>query len=134
VKTKGARRRTPRARAAAPAAHEVHGAEARRYWRRWVRNEVNLPARVEIRLEDGEPFTEGTAIVRDISLKGARLGRIVLKKRCLPARTFKVAITFKREDYEGIGAVGRPVRFGAGPEFELAVAFDDNADAKRRVR
>ena len=98
--------------------------DGRRYARRWPRNPVDLAAELEI-LVDGRRWTAGTARVRDVSLRGALLGKIKLKKASLPARPFRVALTFRAGPYDGVGAVGRPVRFGAGPELELAVEFDD---------
>lgn len=97
----------------------------RGYLRQWTRNAVALPAKVELRLEDGRRFTSGTAIIRDISLKGARLGKLLLKKQVLPAANFKVYLSFKSQEMKGIGAVARPIRFGQGDEFELAVEFED---------
>lgn len=105
--------------------HSTRSSEIRRYLRRWIRNRVSLPALVEVRLEDGKAFTTGRAIIRDISLRGALLGRIVLKRPCLPARPFHLVLTFKSKVYEGIGAMCRPVRFGKGQDFELAVEFED---------
>jgi hypothetical protein len=99
--------------------------EVRKYFRRWSRNAVHIPAKVEIVTLDGKKFTTGTAIIRDVSLRGARLGRIVLKKSCFPARSFRIKLFFKSEQYRGIGALCRPIRFGKGPEFELAVEFED---------
>ena len=99
--------------------------EVRKYFRRWSRNSVNIAARVEIITLDGKKFTSGTAIIRDVSLRGARLGRIVLKKASFPAKTFRIRLFFKSEQYRGIGALCRPIRFGNGPEFELAVEFED---------
>ncbi len=99
--------------------------EARRYFRTWSRTSLAIPAAVVIKLEDGRIFTTGTAIVRDISLKGARLGRIVLKRQALPAASFRIHITFSSPEYEGIGGTCRPIRFGQGSEFELAVEFED---------
>jgi hypothetical protein len=100
-------------------------ADARRYFRRWARNEVNIAAKVEILTVDGKKFTTGTAIIRDVSLRGARLGRLVLKRQALPAKTFRVKVHFRSEKYQGIGALCRPIRFGRGDEFELAVEFED---------
>ena len=99
-------------------------AESRRYARRWARNAVDLPAQVEI-LVGGKRWTAGTAIVRDVSLRGARLGRLKLQKASLPIQLFQIRLTFKSGRYRGVGALCRPVRFGAGPEFELAVEFED---------
>lgn len=96
------------------------------YIRRWTRQEVSVPAKVEILLEDtGRKFTSGTAIVRNISLNGALLGRVVLKRQMLPARKFKIRLSFNLKSYKGIGALARPVHFGKGREFELGVEFED---------
>ena len=101
------------------------GLEARRYFRRWVRNEINLPAKVEILTARGKKFTEGSAVIQDVSLRGALLTQIKLKKSCLPAESFKVRLTFSSAKYKGIGALCRPIRFGRGEVFELAVEFED---------
>jgi hypothetical protein len=98
---------------------------ARRSFRRWARNEVNLPVRLEILVAGGRRFTTGSAVLRDVSLKGARLGRLALRRQALPARPFTIRLQFKSRDYRGVGALCRPVRFGRGPEFELAVEFED---------
>jgi hypothetical protein len=99
--------------------------DARRYFRRWGRNEVNLPAKVEILTAEGKKFTDGTAVIRDVSLRGALLTQIKLKKAALPASSFKVRLTFSSKQYKGIGAICRPIRFGRGLDFELAVEFED---------
>ncbi len=99
--------------------------EVRKYFRRWARNAVHIPAKVEIVTLDGKKFTTGTAVIRDVSLRGARLGRIALKKASFPARAFRIRLLFKSVRYRGIGALCRPIRFGKGSEFELAVEFED---------
>ena len=99
--------------------------EARRYFRRWVRNEVHLPAKLEILTPKGKKFTDGSAVIRDVSLRGALLTRIKLKKAFLPAGSFRVRLSFTSPKYKGIGAICRPIRFGRGDEFELAVEFED---------
>jgi hypothetical protein len=101
------------------------GADARRYFRRWVRNEVDLPAKVEILTTAGKKVNGGSAIIRDVSLRGALLTRIKLKKAVLPAASFQVKLTFSSDKYKGIGALCRPIRFGRGTDFELAVEFVD---------
>lgn len=100
-------------------------ADARRYFRRWVRNEVDLPAKVEILTGAGKKVNDGSAVIRDVSLRGALLTRIKLKKPVLPAASFQVRLTFSSDKYKGIGALCRPIRFGRGAEFELAVEFVD---------
>jgi len=107
-----------------PTSDAFDSAYAQRYFRKWTRNHVSIPARLEIRLESGRKHTSGSAIIHDISLKGARLGKIVLKKQSLPAAYFRIHIAFTSEQYQGISAICRPVRFGSGREFELAVEFE----------
>jgi hypothetical protein len=99
--------------------------DTRRHLRNWQRNHVALPAHIEIRTEDGKLFTSGTAIIRDISLKGALLAKIVLKRGALPVAAFRFHLEFKSEEMQGIGAVAKPVRWGQGKEFEIAVEFED---------
>lgn len=114
---------------------KLPSAESRRYARRWARNAVDLPANVEV-LVGGKRWTTGTAIVRDVSLRGARLGRLKLRKGSLPIQVFQIQLTFRAGRYRGVGAICRPVRFGTGPEFELAVEFEDfwaSADGERNA-
>ena len=93
--------------------------------RKFARNVINLPGKIEIHYEDGSLFTTGTAVVRDMSVKGARLGKILLRRQMLPAARFWIQLTFEDAQYQGIGAICRPVRFGPGKEFELAVEFEN---------
>jgi hypothetical protein len=99
--------------------------DARRYFRRWVRNEVRLPAKVEILTLDGKKVNDGSAVIQDVSLRGALLTQIKLKKKVLPASSFRVRLSFGSDKYKGIGALCRPIRFGRGADFELAVEFED---------
>ena len=101
------------------------GADARRYFRRWARNEVDQPVKLEILGPAGKPVNTGSAVIRDVSLRGALLTRIKLKKAVLPASAFMLRLTFSASKYKGIGALCRPIRFGRGGEFELAVEFVD---------
>ncbi len=103
----------------------LHRSDTRRYFRNWARNAVSLPAKIEIRTEDGKLFTSGSAIIRDISLKGALLAKMVLKRGALPAAVFRFHMEFKSAEMAGIGAVARPIRWGQGREFEIAVEFED---------
>ena len=98
--------------------------DARQHARFTPRREVNLPAKIEVRLRNGRKWTSGSAIIRNISLKGALLGKILLKKKALPVERFTLHLQVAGHHYKGIGAVCAPVRFGAGKEFELAVRFE----------
>jgi hypothetical protein len=110
---------------AEPSTVKAGSVDARRYFRRWARNEVNIPAKVEILTAAGKKFTEGTAVIRDVSMRGALLESIKLKKPYLPASFFRLRLTFSSAKYRGIGALCRPIRFGRGEEFQLAVEFED---------
>ncbi len=100
--------------------------DSRLYRREWQRNAVRIPAEVLIIL-DGEtkPFTTGTGEVRDISLKGARLTRLRLKKAALPLAPFHLHLRFSGKRYEGIEARCIPRRFVIGDDPELGVQFVD---------
>lgn len=95
----------------------------REHIRDWSRRAVNVPTRIEI-LVGGKKFTSGKALIRNISFKGALLGKVILRKQVLPARTFKIRLHFSSPKYQGIGALCRPVRFGDHSAFELGVAFE----------
>ena len=56
---------------------------------------------------------------------GSLINKIKLKKPTLPAASFRVRLTFSSAKYKGIGAICRPIRFGRGNTFELAVEFED---------
>jgi hypothetical protein len=80
---------------------------------------------VEILNPAGKKVNLGSAVIRDVSLRGALLTQIKLKKSVLPASSFQVRLTFSSDKYKGIGALCRPIRFGRGTDFELAVEFVD---------
>jgi hypothetical protein len=95
------------------------------YLRRWARNKVSIPTKIDVILQGGKKYTSGSAMIRDISLKGARLGKFVLKKPSLPIRPFVFHLYFQAAKYEGVGAVAKPIRFGEGNGFEIVVLFED---------
>jgi hypothetical protein len=99
--------------------------DLRGYPRKWGRRDVRIRADVEILEKKDRVFTSGTAVIRNISLRGALLGKLKLKKQMLPAKWFRIKVRFQDAGYSGIGALCRPIRFGKGDDFELAVEFDD---------
>ena len=99
--------------------------EFQRHFRQYLRKAVNLEARVEILTDDGRKYTSGTVLVRDVSLKGARLGNFSLKKASFPAAPFMIRLQVTSKEFSSLGGICRPVRFGDGKEFELAVEFED---------
>lgn len=99
--------------------------ELQQYLRRWSRRDVNLPAKVKIILNGGKVFSSGTAIVKNISLHGALLSKILIKGQVLPAQNFKIQLLFDMKKYRGVGAVARPVHFGKANDFQLGIEFED---------
>lgn len=100
--------------------------DARLYRREWLRNAVRIPADVVVVLEKGKQlFTTGTGEIRDISLKGARLVNLRLKKAALPLVPFHLHLRFKGKRYDGIEARCVPRRFVLGDVPELGVQFVD---------
>lgn len=100
--------------------------DARLYRREWLRNVVRIPADVDVVLEKGKRlFTSGTGEIRDISLKGARLVNLRLKKASLPLVPFHLHLRFRGKRYDGIEARCVPRRFVLGNVPELGVQFVD---------
>ena len=104
---------------AAPAAHE-----ARRYIRRWSRQAVRLSGRIDV-VVGRKVVDRGTVVVRDVSLRGALLTNLRLKKGGLPVKPFRLRLELRSGRHAEMGAVCIPVRFGRGRTFELAVEFED---------
>ena len=102
--------------------------EFQNHFRAYARKDVELKALVSIKTDEGKLHTVGSAVVRDLSLKGARLGQFELESGSFPACAFKIRIQVQAgpEDNDGgLGGICRPVRFVNGDEFELAVEFED---------
>jgi hypothetical protein len=117
---------TPAAAAVPPSRQSLIQDAVHEHLRQNPRRDVFLPARITICRRNGKRFDAGTAIVRNISLKGALLAKILLKKKALPAERFTIHLQMAGRRYKGIGAVCEPVRFGTdGKDFELAVAFKE---------
>jgi hypothetical protein len=86
---------------------------------------VNQTARVEIHATGGGRFTQGTAVIRDISLQGARLGDLRLEGRFLPSAPFLIHLDLPPTMLPGLRAVCRPVRIACHVELELGVVFEE---------
>lgn len=100
--------------------------DARLHRREWLRNVVRIPTDVVVVLEKGKRrFTTGTGEIRDISLKGARLVNLKLRKPALPLVPFHLHLRFRGKRYDGIEARCVPRRFVVGDNPELGVQFVD---------
>jgi len=93
--------------------------------REWTRRKADIPADLEIVLEDGSVFARGTAVVQDISFSGALLAKLDLDGDALPARWFRIKLAFKDPEHEGFRAVCTPVRINAREDFSIGVEFDE---------
>lgn len=98
--------------------------EARRYFRRWSRQAVRLSARVEV-VVGRKVVDRGSAVVRDVSLRGALLSDLRLRKGGLPLKPFRLRLELRSGKLAEMGAICAPIRFGRGRSFELAVEFED---------
>ena len=95
----------------------------RAHYRETRRTAVEIPCDVKVLLPDGTLFDTGNATVRNVSPSGALLSSLKLEKGCFPAAGFKLQLTLKSDDYQGIGIEASPVRIiselaGLGVKFD----------------
>lgn len=93
--------------------------------RRYKRNEVAIEAKIRILGADKKKIDEGTASVKNVSLKGAFLADFKLGKNSFPAKPFFIELKMSGKTYQGINAVCHPVRFGKADDFGIGVEFDE---------
>lgn len=96
----------------------------RAHYRETRRTAVEIPCDVKVLLPDGKLFDTGTATVRNVSPSGALLSSLNLEKGCFPAAGFKLQLTLKSADYQGIGIEASPVRI-ISEMAGLGVKFDE---------
>ncbi|MBI3273042.1 MAG: hypothetical protein HYZ53_28895 [Planctomycetes bacterium] len=99
--------------------------DVRQYYRKWSRQEVLVPSEIVILVDGEKIFDRGVAQIKDISMKGARLSKMQLKKMVLPMKPFTIRLRFSGKRYKGIAALCKPVRFAGQREFELGVEFQN---------
>lgn len=93
--------------------------------RRYKRNEVAIEAKIRILGIDKKKIDEGTAEVKNVSLKGAFLAGFKLAKNSLPVKPFLIELKMSGKTYQGINAICRPVRFGKADDFGVGVEFEE---------
>lgn len=96
----------------------------RAHYRETRRTSVDIPCDIKIMTMDGKPFDAGTAIVRNVSPSGALLCNLKLEKGCFPSAGFKLTVTLKNAEYNGIGIEASPVRIVA-ESGGLGIKFDE---------
>jgi hypothetical protein len=96
----------------------------RAHFRETRRTRVDIDCDIQLVLVDGSLFDAGTANIRDFSPSGALIGNMKLPKGCYPAAPFKVLITLKGGDYNGICIEATPVRLAMDMP-GLGVRFDE---------
>ena len=93
------------------------------------RAEHSFKTEIEIKLNDGTHFDTGTATIRNISIGGALLDKIITTKSVLPLNKFIIAIHFKSpEVLSGISIDSKLVRYHEVSDSdspEIAVRFQN---------
>ena len=89
------------------------------------RNEVNMPAFLTVLNQDERVYTRGTALVKNLSMQGALLTNLKLRRGAFPANGFIILLRMKGPKVSGVRARCRPVRFTKGRELGLGVEFDE---------
>ena len=80
------------------------------HYRESRRTMVEIACEIKLTLADGTLFDSGTGVLLNVSPSGALLGRLKLEKGCLPVQAFKITLTLKRDDYNGVRIEAKPVR------------------------
>lgn len=96
----------------------------RAHYREAKRRDVDIEAEVRLLGEGEEELDRGTARVANVSPSGALLEDIRLGRESFPTRSFRLAITMKGGDYDGIGLTCRPVRL-VPEKAGMGVAFEE---------
>ena len=107
----------------------------RPFRREYGRTVINARSHVTILLKNGRVFDEGRCLVRNISVGGALLSKLRLKKMVLPLANFTIALRISGErsikDLKGECEIVRLAATDTG-EPELGVKFVNLTDAGRR--
>src|SRR5450755_346796 len=79
--------------------------------RRHPRKTLGLPVILSIYLADGKLFDQGTGILKDVSLSGAKLSAIVLPGKALPTLPHSLGVRIPDGPLKDLEVLGTPVRF-----------------------
>jgi hypothetical protein len=66
---------------------------------------------LSIYLADGKLFDQGTGILKDVSLSGAKLSAIVLPGKALPTLPHSIGVRIPDGPLKDLEVLGTPVRF-----------------------
>jgi transcriptional regulator with XRE-family HTH domain len=104
-----------------------------RHRRRHPRQAVDLPVAISIYTEDFL-YDRGQAVLRNISLSGALLGKPVLPGNRLPAKSPIVGIRAAGGPLPGVEILGRVTRLACpnGEDLDLAIKFLEGQEPKIR--
>jgi transcriptional regulator with XRE-family HTH domain len=101
--------------------------------RRHSRKSLGLPVVLSIYLEDGKLFDQGTGILKEVSLSGARLSAIVLPGKALPTLPHSIGVRIPDGPLKDLEVLGTPVRFELLDEsVGLAVEFHSTEAVKAK--
>lgn len=96
----------------------------RAHYRETRRTSVEIPCDLKLIMADGTIFDTGSGMIRNVSPSGALLSSIKLAKNCYPAGIFKLVISLKSTEYNGICIEASPVRIVSDCS-GLGVKFDE---------
>lgn len=101
--------------------------------RRHPRKQMELPLELKVYTPDGALHDRGRALLRDLSLCGALLSALVLRRRTLPLGPCQMAIRPSKGPAKDVEILGRPVRIIHAPEgTNLGIEFFEAEEAKAR--
>ena len=103
--------------------------------RRYERNSVKIRTTVTLFRNRGQVSDQGRATIADISHCGARITRLMLRRRnCLPIGPLSVILQPQEGPLRGVLLRGWIVRVGVGPVPEYGVDFENlNVVAQERL-
>ena len=96
----------------------------RAHYREAKRRDVDIKAEIRLVGDKDKELDHGTARVANVSPSGALLEDIRLSKEGFPTKPFRLAITMKGGEYDGIGLTCRPVRL-VPEKIGMGVAFEE---------
>ena len=91
--------------------------------RRFPRKELSLSVELSVYHKDGSLFDQGVAVVRDISLGGARICDVALPTGSIPVTPFTVGIRPMQKPVDDIEIQGHIVRLNVNGSASFGVQF-----------
>lgn len=97
------------------------------YKRKYKRQHIKVRAQVYLYLDSGILFDEGTCTIQNLSPDGALVTDFALKNEAFPITPFVLKFKISQGEFEGLSAVGDPVRFINNGKLGMGVCFSEFA-------